>query len=57
MNIALPPHTLAKPFTHDAKVIALVGMAHAASHFGHLLLPPLFPVFMHEFGLSFSQLG
>ncbi|MDD5478109.1 MFS transporter [Rhodoferax sp.] len=45
------------PLQHDAKVIALVGMAHAASHFGHLLLPPLFPVFMHEFGLSFSQLG
>ncbi len=37
--------------------MALVGMAHAASHFGHLLLPPLFPLFMHEFGLNFSELG
>ncbi|TXT36467.1 MAG: major facilitator transporter [Comamonadaceae bacterium] len=45
------------PLQQDASIIALVGMAHAASHFGHLLLPPLFPVFMKEFGLSFSQLG
>ena len=45
------------PLRQDAQVIALVGLAHAASHFGHLLLPPLFPVFMTEFGLSFSQLG
>lgn len=47
----------AKPLRQDAQVIALVGLAHAASHFGHLLLPPLFPVFMREFGLSYSQLG
>ena len=45
------------PFKQDAAIIGLVGLAHAASHFGHLLLPPLFPVFMVEFGLSFSQLG
>lgn len=41
----------------DATVIGLVGLAHASSHFAHLLLPPLFPVFMREFGLSFSELG
>jgi len=41
----------------DATVIGLVGLAHASSHFSHLLLPLLFPVFMKEFGLSFSQLG
>ena len=51
---ALP---LSVPFKQDATIIGLVGLAHAASHFGHLLLPPLFPVFMVEFGLSFSQLG
>ena len=45
------------PLKQDAAIIALVGLAHATSHFGHLLLPPLFPVFMREFGLSFSQLG
>ncbi len=38
-------------------MIALVGLAHASSHFAHLLLPPLFPVFFKEFGLSYSELG
>jgi MFS family permease len=51
---ALP---LTVPLKQDASIIGLVGLAHASSHFGHLLLPPLFPVFMAEFGLSFSQLG
>ena len=41
----------------DATIIGLVGLAHASSHFGHLLLPLMFPVFMSEFGLSFSELG
>lgn len=45
------------PMKQDATVIGLVGLAHASSHFGHLLLPLLFPVFMQEFGLSYSQLG
>jgi MFS transporter, FSR family, fosmidomycin resistance protein len=34
-----------------------VGLAHGTSHFFHLLLPPLFPVFAREFGVSFTQLG
>ncbi|MFN8895403.1 MAG: MFS transporter, partial [Betaproteobacteria bacterium] len=38
-------------------MIGLVGLAHATSHFFHLLLPPLFPVFIREFGLSYSELG
>jgi MFS family permease len=41
----------------DATIIALVGLAHASSHFAHLLLPLMFPVFMKEFGLSYSELG
>ncbi len=41
----------------DAQVIALVGLAHGASHFGHLLLAPLFPIWAKEFQLSFAQLG
>ncbi len=41
----------------DFTVIGLVGLAHGTSHFFHLLLPPLFPVFMREFGLSYSELG
>ena len=41
----------------DAKVMGLVGMAHASSHFSHLLLPLMFPVFMRDFGWRFSELG
>jgi MFS transporter, FSR family, fosmidomycin resistance protein len=41
----------------DYTVIGLVGLAHGTSHFFHLLLPPLFPVFIRDFGLSYSQLG
>ena len=38
-------------------MIGLVGLAHASSHFSHLILPLMFPVFMQEFGLNFSQVG
>lgn len=48
---------VATPLAQDAKVMGLVGLAHASSHFGHMLLPPLFPVFIQEFGLSFAQVG
>ena len=48
--------TLAAP-RQDAYVIALVGFAHGVSHFFHLLLPPLFPWLMPEFGLDFSRIG
>ena len=41
----------------DATVISLVGLAHASSHFSHLLLPLMFPVFMKTFGLNFSEAG
>lgn len=51
---AVPPPA---PWSHDARVIGLVGLAHATSHFSHLLLAPLFPIFMREFGLSYSQVG
>jgi MFS family permease len=45
------------PLRQDASVMGLVGLAHASSHFSHLLLPVMFPVFMQEFGWSFSELG
>ena len=41
----------------DATVIGLIGLAHGTSHFFHMLLPPLFPVFIRDFGLNYSQLG
>ncbi len=57
MSPANPALSAPVPLRQDATIIALVGLAHAASHFGHLLLVPLFPIFMTEFGLSYSQLG
>ena len=56
-STTLDPSAAAVPVQQDAAIIGLVGLAHAASHFGHLLLPLMFPVFMSEFGLSFSQVG
>jgi MFS transporter, FSR family, fosmidomycin resistance protein len=41
----------------DAATIGLIGLAHGTSHFHHLMLAPLFPVFMREFGLSYAELG
>ena len=41
----------------DARVIAVVGIAHSVSHFFHLILPPLFPWLKEAFGLSYSELG
>lgn len=38
-------------------VIALVGMAHATSHVFHLLLPPLFPLLMVDFGFGYTEAG
>ncbi|MEO6292754.1 MAG: MFS transporter [Burkholderiaceae bacterium] len=52
-----PSLPAAVPLAQDVKIIGLVSMAHAISHFSHMLLVPLFPVFQKEFALSFSQLG
>ena len=41
----------------DARTIALIGLAHGTSHFFHMLLPPLFPLFIRDFGFSYSELG
>lgn len=41
----------------DARTIGLIGLAHGSSHFFHLLLPPLFPFLIKEFGFSYSELG
>ena len=49
--------TAAVPLGQDARIIGVVSVAHGTSHFFHLLLPPLFPVFISEFGLSYSELG
>jgi MFS family permease len=49
--------TRAVPLRDDAATIGLIGLAHGTSHFFHLLLPPLFPLFIRDFGFSYSQLG
>ncbi len=41
----------------DASVIGMVGLAHASSHFSQLLLPLMFPVFIKEFSLTYSEMG
>ena len=55
--MAATPSASAVPLKQDADIIALVGLAHASSHFSQLLLPLMFPVFLKEFGLSYSELG
>lgn len=49
--------SLAADSRSDVEVISLIGFVHGISHFFHLLLPPLFPWLMHEFGLSFTGIG
>ena len=48
---------LAPSLRRDAQVMGLVGLAHASSHFFHLVLPPLFPILKLEFDVSYAQLG
>ena len=41
----------------DAKLIGLVGLAHAISHFSQLVLAPLFPWLKDAFNVSYTELG
>ncbi len=41
----------------EASVIAVVGTAHALSHFCQLALAPLFPLIREELGVSYATLG
>lgn len=52
-----PPASNSTPLRQDAQIMGLVGLAHASSHFAHMLLSPLFPLFIIDFGLTFTQLG
>ena len=38
-------------------VIALIGVAHAVSHFYHLAVPVVFPLMKDSLGVSYAQLG
>ena len=58
MTISSSPTAAALlPWRQDARTMGLIGLAHGASHFFHLLLPPLFPWLIAEFGFSYSELG
>ena len=54
---ATASHPARVPLRQDARTITLIGLAHGTSHFFHMLLPPLFPLFMRDFGFSYSELG
>ncbi len=41
----------------DAAVIGTVGFAHGTSHFFHMMIPPLYPWLMPEFGLGYAEVG
>jgi MFS family permease len=41
----------------DVKLISLVGLAHAVSHFSQLVLAPLFPWLKDAFNVSYTELG
>ncbi len=41
----------------DWKIILLIGVAHASSHFFQLVLPSLYVSLGNEFGLDFARLG
>ncbi len=56
-GFSTPPAPAPAPLRQDARTIGLVGLAHGSSHFFHLLLPPLFPWLIAEFGFNYSQLG
>ncbi|GAP37168.1 MFS transporter [Piscinibacter sakaiensis] len=56
-STASPAATPAVPLRQDVRTIGLVGLAHGTSHFFHMLLPPLFPLFIRDFGFSYAELG
>jgi MFS family permease len=54
---SLPDAVAPEQFRRDARTIGLIGLAHGSSHFFHLLLPPLFPWLIAEFGYSYAELS
>jgi FSR family fosmidomycin resistance protein-like MFS transporter len=49
--------SVARTRAEDLRVIGLIGVAHAVSHFFQLVLPPLFPLLKDAFGVSYAELG
>lgn len=58
MSLSIPtPASALSSASQDVRTIGLIGLGHCTSHFHHMLLPPLFPIFIREFGLSYAELG
>ena len=53
----MPDAVAPDPLRSDVRTIGLIGLAHGSSHFFHLLLPPLFPWLIAEFGYSYAELS
>ncbi len=49
--------TAATAARREIESIAVIGFGHGVSHFFHLMIPPLFPWLMRDFGLSFTEAG
>ena len=45
------------PVKWDVRILGIIGSGHFLSHFYVLSLPPLFPFFKSEFGVSYAALG
>ncbi|MEN9544487.1 MAG: hypothetical protein RLZZ598_1320 [Pseudomonadota bacterium] len=56
---SVPPilSALAGDAPQEVRTIGLIGLAHGTSHFFHMLLPPMFPLLMRDFGLSYAEMG
>lgn len=46
-----------QPWRSDARAAGLVGLAHMISHFFQMLLPPIYPWLMRDFGIGFTEAG
>ena len=49
--------TQTAPWSDDARIVGLVGLAHGVSHFFHLILAPLYPWLRDAYGYSYAELG
>jgi MFS family permease len=46
-----------RPWRQDAQPASLVGLAHLVSHFFQMLLPPIYPWLMRDFGIGYTEAG